>query len=77
MTKIISKHTVDVNKVPRRVRDMRKLRHCSIVDVDHGLFRAVETDQSVQVDEGPGMLEMLGQLVENLPVEEGMADGMR
>ena len=76
VTKIISKHTVGVNGVPRHVRDMRKRRHGRIVDVDHRVFRAVETDPSVQGDEGPSMLEMLDGLVENSPVEDGRADGM-
>ena len=45
-------------------------------DADPMVLRAVETDLSVQGDEGPGMLEMLDGLVENLPVEDGRADGM-
>ena len=40
------------------------------------VLRAVETDLSVQGDEGPGMLEMLDGLVPNLPVEDGRAAGM-
>ena len=59
VTKITSKHTVDVNGVPRHVRDMQKRRHGRTVDVGRRLLRAMETDPSVQGDEGPGMLEML------------------
>ena len=76
VTKIVSKHTVDINGVPRHVRNVRKRCHGRTADVDHRVPRAVETDQSVQGDEGPGMLEMLDGLVENLPVEDGRADGM-
>ena len=76
VTKIISKHKVDVNRVPWHVRNMRKRCYGKTVDVDRRLLRAVETDPSVQADEGLGMLEMLDRLVENLPVEDGRADGM-
>ena len=76
MTEIVSEHTVDINGVPRHVRDVRKRRHGRTADVDHRVPRAVETDQSVQGDERPGMLKMLAGLVKNLPVEDGRADGM-
>ena len=76
MTKIVSKQTADINGMPRHVRDVRKCRHSKTADVDHRVLRAVETDPSVQADEGLGMLEMLDRLVENLPVEDGRADGM-
>ena len=59
VTKIISKHTVDVNGVPRHVRDVRRRPHGRTIDVNRRPLRAVETDPSVQGDEGPGMLEML------------------
>ena len=65
---IVFKHTVDINGVPRHVRDVRKHRHGRTADVDHRVLRAVETDPSIQGDEEPGMLEMLDGLVENLPV---------
>ena len=76
VTKIVSKRTVDINRVPRHVRDVRKRRHGRTADFDQRVLRAVETDPSVQGAEGPSMLKMLDGLVENLPVEDGRAGGM-
>ena len=58
------------------MRDVRKRCHGRTADVDNRVPRAVKTDQSVQSDEGHGMLEMLDGLVENLLVQDGRADGM-
>ena len=69
--KIILKHTVNVNEVPWHVRVVRKCRHDSTVNADRRLLRAVGHDPSVQGDERPGMLEMLDELVENLPLRTG------
>ena len=62
--------------MPRQARDVRKGRHGRTVNVDHMVLKAMEIDPSVQGDEGPGMLEVLDELVENLPVEDGRAAGM-